>query len=104
MPATVTTQSGVDIRRAQFLIIVNDVCMNAALAALPVALDTRDGTRIIGIPDAAPSGGSEANSQLEIAGTLYIAGRPVAVDDVVGCFVHAPIAPGQSSPDSAAAG
>jgi hypothetical protein len=79
-----------DDRRAQFLLMCEDICHAALLADIPVDLTTRDGRRLRGIPS------------LLTLGTPKTAGRPaellvdlgedqIALEAVLTVCVAAPI-------------
>ncbi len=81
----------VNDRRAHYLTMLGDACMAAGLAGIPVELELRDGTRMLGTPSAQPADG---NGQ-PVSGTGYesrlLVGESSAqFEDVVGFAIRSP--------------
>jgi hypothetical protein len=79
-----------DDRRAQFLLICEDICHAAFLADIPIELTTRDGRRLRGIPTLPGFGVGEGRSRsAEVV--IDLDEQRVAVQAIVSVSVAAPI-------------
>ena len=77
--------------RAQFLILVGDLCVGAGLAGLEVELETADGVLRSGVP--AMSGARQGDDEIDDTGyasSFRVAGDAMALESIVACRVRSP--------------
>jgi hypothetical protein len=77
-----------DDRRAEFLILVGDICLTAARARLPVELEHLHGARIRGVPTYVACGrGVDEVDHTGYGNTIRIDDATINLRDVTRCTV-----------------
>jgi hypothetical protein len=84
----VTDTQSVDDRRAEFLILVGDVCLAAISAQLVVELGLRDGRDVTGVPTrVTPTSGQDEFDSTGYTRTVSINDHEVALPEVIRCAI-----------------
>lgn len=77
-----------DDRRAEFLILVGDICLTAARARLPVELEHLYGARTRGVPTYVnPARGAEEVGHTGYGNTIRIDDATINLRDITRCTV-----------------
>jgi hypothetical protein len=75
-----------DDRQAQFLILVGDVCLYAAIADLSVSVKLADGSQRSGVPTGvSPTAGRDEVDHTGYADVIEIADQEVSLRSIVEC-------------------
>jgi hypothetical protein len=77
-----------DDRRAEFLILVGDICLSAARARLAVEVEHLDGARVGGVPTSVtPARGADEVDGTGYGNTIRINDATIHLRDVTRCTV-----------------